>query len=164
MNSMLNPILLGKLGKDYFTDIKRLERYDHNKMIKYSNKVFKKTVNYAFTVPFYYDLCEKDGIKKTDIKSINDIQKLPIINRQDIINNYPDKTVNPKIRKKSTLINTSGSTRNPVTLYSDQYTLIKGIMAHIRELKYYGIKWNKSRISVIANFYSQTTPTQTINP
>ena len=163
MSLLSNPILIGKLTKDYFTDIKRLEKYNYNKLMKYRDKVFRKIVNYAYTVPFYSDLCKNIGVSKNDIKNINDIQKLPIINRQNIIKNYPDRTINPKLRKKSTLINTSGSTRSPVTLYTDQYTLLKGIMAHIRELRYYGVKWNKSRISVIANFYSQTTPTQTLD-
>ena len=152
-----------KLGRDYILDTRRFDKYNFNQIQKYRDKIFQGIVKYAYTVPFYKKIYKATGIYPGDIKGIKDIEKLPIVSRQDLIDNFPDWTINPKLKKKSILMNTSGSTRNPVSLYTDQYTLNKALMAHIRALRCYGIKWYKSRISVIANFYERTLPTRTVD-
>ncbi|MEG1027968.1 MAG: phenylacetate--CoA ligase, partial [Oscillospiraceae bacterium] len=40
-------------------------------------------------VPFYKDLFDKNGIKPEDIKSINDLGKLPFTTKQDLRDTYP---------------------------------------------------------------------------
>ena len=160
MSLLLNPPLLVKIIKEYISDMGRLEKYSFDKINKYRNNVFKKLIKYAYTVPVYRDKYKKAGIKIQDIKSIEDIIKLPIVHREDLIKSYPHGLIPPIQRRDRILVNTSGSTRNPVRLYMDQYTLLKSLILYVRELRHYGIKWTKSRISIIGNFYQQTALTR----
>jgi phenylacetate-CoA ligase len=159
MNAV-KPGLLLTVFKDYLSDIDRIKKYNFERLKRYQNNAFLKLIRYAYTVPLYREKYKEAGIHPGDIRGIEDIGKLPIINREDVIRHFPLGTVAPRLKRKSVVINTSGSTRNPVSLYVDQYTLMKALIAYVRELRQYGIKWNKSRISVIANFYSRTAPTQ----
>ncbi len=157
---LANPFQLLRMIADYLSDINRLDYATFEQIKQYQDRAFCNLIKYASTVPLYKQKFNETGIQPEDIAGINDIEKFPIINRQDVIDHYPSGSVAPALKKRSVLVNTSGSTRNPVTLYVDQYTLIKALIAYVRELRQYGIRWNSSKISVIANFYSSTAPTQ----
>ena len=160
MNLLFNPPLLIKIAKDYLSDMDRLTRYSFDKIDEYRNNAFRKLIQYAYTVPIYRDKYKKAEVKIQDIKSIEDIVKLPIVHREDLIKSYPHGLIPPVPRRDRILVNTSGSTRNPVKLYMDQYILMRSLILYVRELKYYGMRWNKSRISIIGNFYQQTALTR----
>jgi len=160
MGPSFKPWLLVMLAKDYLSIISRLDCYDFDQIIKYRNKLFRHIIKYAFTVPLYKKKYNAAGIKPGDIKGIEDIEKLPIINREDIINGFPKEIIPPGTEKNFILANTSGSTRNPVSIFTDQYFLTKAMILFIRESRRHGLKWNKLRFSVISNFYSQTVPTR----
>ena len=160
MEPSFKPWLLVMLAKDYLSIINRLDYWDLDKIAEYRNKLFCHLIKYAFTVPLYKKKYGAAGIKPQDIKGIEDIEKLPIINREDIINGFPKEIIPPGTEKNFILANTSGSTRNPVSIFTDQYFLTKSMILFIRELRRHGLKWNKLRFSVISNFYSQTAPTR----
>ena len=91
MNPFLNPLNLLNFLKNYISDINRLENYSPEKMKKYRDKSFRKVVKYAYTVPLYHDKYKKAGIHPSDIRGIEDITKLPVISKNDIRNNFPDR-------------------------------------------------------------------------
>lgn len=156
-------LILLKAFAHLLSDLDKLKYYDFERIKSQRNKIFQQQIKYASKVPLYQEKFKQIGITPEDIKGIEDIEKLPIINRKDIIAYYPKGIIAPGYEKDSILVNTSGSTRNPVSIYVDQFTLLKALIGYVRELRQYGIKWNKSRISIIANFYSQTAPTQYID-
>lgn len=50
----------------------------------------KKVVKYAYdNVPFYRDLYDKNNVSPDDIETLEDIQKLPFITKDDLRNTYP---------------------------------------------------------------------------
>jgi len=155
----LFPMLL-KMASNYLADQERLKRYSFDKIKKVRDKNFLNLLKYAKTVPLYTKKFAEAGIDIKDIKGFSDIEKFPIIHRDDLIAHFPSGIIAPGMKDKSIMVSTSGSTRNPVTLYLDQFTLLKALIVYARELKNYGIRWNKARISLIANFYSSTAPTQ----
>ena len=159
MVSKSNPFLIYKIIKHYLSDINRFQTYDFEKIKNFRNKLFRKLLKYAFTVPLYKKKYSDAGISIEKIKSLEDIEKLPIITREDLMNNYPSGVIPYKKEKKSILMNTSGSSRNPLSYYTDQLTLMKTLIIYIRELREYDFQWKKSKMSVIANFYSGTGPT-----
>ena len=163
MVSLLKCSVLLKMLYEYLPDINRFNNFDYQKLIKYRNSRFRKLIKYAFNVPLYKKKFEKEGIKKDSINGIEDIEKLPIITRQDIIKYFPNGIIPKSHKKKSVFIDTSGSTRKPISYFTDQYTLMKNLILYVRQLRYYGIKWNKSKITMIANFYSRSGPTQYFN-
>lgn len=163
MDSMINPSLFSlflKTASNYLSDLDRLKLHNIEKIKKHRNKSFQKLVKYANSVPLYNRKFKDAKISHKKIKGFEDIEKFPIINREDVKANYPSGIIAPGLEKNSIIVSTSGSTRTPVSLYLDQFTLLKALIIYARELRYYGIRWNKSRLSLIANFYSDTAPTQ----
>jgi len=160
MSIPINPLIIGKVIKHYYSDIHRFKTNNYDKIKNFRDKKLRQLIKYAYTVPLYNEKFKKTGIKPEDIHTIEDIQKLPVITRKDMVKNFPDKILPPKINKeKLVLLNTSGSTRDPVKYYTDQFTLMKSNIIYVRSLRNFGFKWNKTKFSIIANFYSGTGPT-----
>jgi phenylacetate-CoA ligase len=160
MVTIINPLMIGKVIKHYLSDIHRFDSKDFEKINKFRNKLFLNLVKYAFTVPLYKKKYSEAGISINKIKSLADIDKLPIITREDLMNNYPSKVIPSGMKKKSVLMNTSGSTRNPLLYYTDQFTIMKTLIIYVRELREFGFQWNNSKITIIANFFLGTGPTR----
>lgn len=140
------PLTLAKIPLLYISDIDRLFESEE-KIEKYRSKCFKKIIKYAMKIPLY-----KEKYKGIDINSISleNIENLPILKKEDIRKNFPDKII-PDKRKKYSIVSTSGSTGKPVSIYVDFYTIIKALMGFLRELREYDINWMKDRMSIIAD-------------
>jgi len=151
VNDVINPIFLVRLLKDYLTDVGRI-RKEGEKIERYRNKCFRRIVRYAYSVPIYRKKYKEAGIHPDDIKSIEDIKKLPFITKNDLRKNFPDGIVPTGFDTKNAyLISTSGSTGQPVSIYVDTYTIIKALLGFIRELKECGVNWRKTKMTVIAD-------------
>jgi len=54
-------------------------------------RYFKSLVNHAYnTVPYYHKKFQEIGLKPSSIKSLEDIRKIPILHKEDILKNYSD--------------------------------------------------------------------------
>ena len=88
---------------------------------KIRQKKLKALIKHAYdNVPFYHRKFRDSGLKPNDIKTFEDLTKLPILRREDVQTHFKDmvaKGVNIRKCKKYT---TSGSTGAPVTIISDQ--------------------------------------------
>ena len=52
----------------------------------------KKTVKHCMNSPFYKKRFEECNLKPEDIKSLDDIRKIPFTTKQDLRDNYPSNT------------------------------------------------------------------------
>ncbi|HKZ95121.1 MAG TPA: AMP-binding protein [Candidatus Bathyarchaeia archaeon] len=81
-------------------------------------------VRYAYdNVPFYHKLLNAINVKPTEIKTVNDLKRLPIISRRQVQENYASiisREFNPA---KCAKHKTSGSTGVPLTVLTDYRTL-----------------------------------------
>jgi len=64
--------------------------------------------------PFYRDRLEKAGISRKDIKSIDDITRLPFTVKDDLRDNYPFRIFSKPVKGIAELHVSSGTTGNPV--------------------------------------------------
>ena len=100
MNPFYNPFFLLKILKYYFVDINNLRRFNEIQLKRFRDKKFRKIIKYAFTIPMYNELYEKAGISFDDIRSLDDITRLPIISKDDIKKYFPDGLI-PRNRDKN---------------------------------------------------------------
>ncbi len=164
MNPFSNPIFLSKILKSYLFDIDRLKKLNDEELKNYQDKQFKKMVEFAYTVPMYYDKYKKAGVHPNDIEGIKDITKLPIINKEDIKNYYPEGIISPKSNKNQLIkISTSGTTGKSLSIYEDIYGVVIWFFSLIRCIKEHGISWRKHRITLIADFAPHTIEYRFIN-
>lgn len=109
------------------TNILKTERFleesqwwDETEMYEFRTRKFIALVHYAIeNVPFYKEYSKKKNLRISNFKSLEDIEKLPIINKQ-IVRSNPEQFQSMKINYKSRSINkgsTGGTTGAPMKLY-----------------------------------------------
>ena len=160
MNPFLNPIFLSWILKTYLLDINRLRKLKEEDLRKYQNKCLRNIVKHAYSVPLYHEKYKKDGIHPNDINGVEDIQKLPIISKDDIKNYYPDGIISQRTPKEKLIsISTSATTGKSLTIYSDMYDVVRWFFTYIRVIREYGINWRKNRLTIIGDLAPHTIGT-----
>jgi len=164
MNPFYNPIFLLKALKSYLFDIDRLRKIDEKKLRNYQNKKIRELVKFAYNVPLYHDKYKKFGIHIDEIKTIDDLKKIPTVSKDDFKNYYPDGIVSSKVNKNKLIqVSTSGTTGKILTIYVDMFDIVIGLFGYIRSIKEHGINWRKDRLTIIADFAPHTVETGYIN-
>jgi len=128
LNPFYNPFFLLKVLKSYLIDIDNLRRFNEDQLTRYRDKKFRKIIRYAFTIPMYNDLYKKAGIGIGDINGLEDINKLPIISKEDIKSYFPNGlTPENKNKDNFVTVSTSGTTGKSLSIYVDMYDIIMGL-------------------------------------
>jgi len=160
MNPFLDPRFLIRVTKSYLRDIDRLRRWDEETLRSFRNKQLQTMVRRAFSTPLYNDLYKQSGITHDDIKTMDDIGKLPIISKEDFKGRDPTDLV-PKGIDPSSLIkvSTSGTTGKSLSIYVNMYEIIMGLFGYLRTTREYGFHWRKHKLSIIGDFAPHTAET-----
>jgi len=83
-------------------------------------KKLRAIVKYAYEkVPFYHRLLEANSIQPSDIRTIQDLQKIPIVTREDVQRNFAGMLSRDTNRDKCSKHKTSGSTGIPIPVFLD---------------------------------------------
>jgi phenylacetate-CoA ligase len=95
------------------------------------SKRLKALVKHAFeNVDVYRRKYDQAGVRPEDIQTIDDLHKLPIITRQDLIDGFPDAILARNCsRQDCQLAATSGSTGTPLKVYKDRSLLRRSALA-----------------------------------
>ena len=104
--------------RKYINDVERLYEMSPEELRARNERCFLELFNKAYdNSPFYQKLYSDAGINKEDIKSLEDIKKLPIITK-DMIKAHAEEI---RIAPKWKLIknHTSGTTGTPLMVYED---------------------------------------------
>lgn len=158
MNPFLNPLFAARSIARYLTAINRAWRLTPEELKRYQDRALKKTLAYAYRVPLYHRKYREAGIHPDDIRGIDDIHKLPLITKKDLIEGFPDRIIPPGYdTAHAYVVGTSGSSGRPVSMYKDiEYITIEALAA-VRQLRAYGMSWRKTRITNIGDFSVPTT-------
>jgi phenylacetate-CoA ligase len=151
MNPLLNPLISIPLLRSYLTDAKRLKVKGPKQIEAYKTKALRKIISYAYTIPFYHTIYKKAGIHPHDIRTLNDITKLPFITKEDIKQQFPNNLLQ-KTQKNKHIVCTGGTTGKPLCIHTDFYTIGKAVMLTIRELENLGLSWKNTRFAHVGNF------------
>jgi len=101
---------------DFIYD-KKIETISKKKLRELQLKRLKETVHRVYdNVPFYKKKFKKLGIKPDDIKTLDDIVKLPLTTKDDLRDNAPFKMMSINLNECIELHASSGTTGIPVTV------------------------------------------------
>jgi len=105
---------LHQLQKNQWLTLPELEKLQHKKL--------KAIVRHAYqNVKFYHKMFDRWGIKPREIKTKEDLTKLPLITKSDITNSFPNDIVANNIdMEQCHNSRTSGSTAEPLTSIFDE--------------------------------------------
>jgi phenylacetate-CoA ligase len=102
----------------YFYAMSRRAYWNREQLVRYQNDKVREIVKYAYeNVPFYQEAFKKNQVKPSDIRTADDLSKIPILSKEDIKQNTSrivSKQFETTHLKK---VSTSGSTGEPLTIY-----------------------------------------------
>ena len=95
---------------------KKMEAISRSELEKHQLKQLKKTVHLVYDqVPFYQRKFKEMGVKPADIKTLDDIRKLPFTTKSDLRDNMPFGMMSASLDDCVELHASSGTTGIPVT-------------------------------------------------
>jgi phenylacetate-CoA ligase len=83
----------------------------------------QKTVRHCMNSPFYKKRFEDNHLKPEDIRSLNDLRKIPFTTKQDLRDTYPFGMAAVPLEKAVRLHSSSGTTGNPTVILHTQKDL-----------------------------------------
>lgn len=83
----------------------------------------QKTVNHCMNSPFYQNKFKELGITPDDIKTLDDVRKLPFTTKEDLRENYPFGICCVPMKDCVRLHSSSGTTGNPTVVLHSQRDL-----------------------------------------
>ena len=119
---------------------KKSQWWSEEKIREYQFQKFRKLVYHAYhTVPFYQKRYREAGIEPDDIRTPEDIARLPFVTREDIMQ-YSREMRSTRRFPRLTVKITGGSTAQPIKIYKNPYSTCLEDAALWRSLSWYGIK------------------------
>jgi phenylacetate-CoA ligase len=87
-------------------------------LVEHQNKCLRRVVRHAYdSVPFYRRKYDEVGVKPEEIKTVEDLSKLPIISKSEIRQNMNDVISSDYSMESLRVLSTSGSTGQPLKVY-----------------------------------------------
>ena len=85
-------------------------------------KMLRGIIKHAYeNVPFYHQKFRLVGIKPDDIKTVDDLKKIPVTTKQELRDNFPEGVITKGVDiNKCWVSHTSGSTGMPLTIIYDE--------------------------------------------
>src|SRR3989338_1819203 len=101
----------GNEFRDYFKALNKSEFYPLEKLERLQEEKLRRLIKHAVNnVPYYKDLFEREKLTIDDIQTKEDLQKLPILTKEEIRKNYDKMIIKSGDLSKLTLVATGGST------------------------------------------------------
>jgi phenylacetate-CoA ligase len=100
---------------NYLNLLQQSQRWRRDEFSKYQDTRVRQVVRYAYqNIPFYRRHYQEHNIDVASIKGVEDLEKLPVVTKNDIISNWNDFSPNKRTRSRS--FYTSGTTGTPLRI------------------------------------------------
>lgn len=112
-----------------------------DKIRELQNAKLRKLIESSYAhVPYYRELLDSRGLKPSDIQSVDDLTKLPLLTQDEIRKHCDHGLIHQGIPAKDrTMLYTSGSTGEPKRLYLSKTDRAYGRAAYYRFLRWCGV-------------------------
>lgn len=150
--TLINPLIPKKTrvclcyGKDvekYYDFLEKSQWWSRAELDNYQNEKLRKLIRHAYSnVPYYRELFVKINLHPDDIKTIEDLAKIPILTKKIIRKHFPEDITAQNIAKARVIqASTGGSTGEPLIFYMDKFSHNLSWAAYFRFFKWIGYKW-----------------------
>jgi len=118
---VFNPFLDFMRGTKVAACLRELEKsqwFTREKLMEIQRENLRLLVRHAYENTFYYHMVLKErGLKPEQIRTVEDLSKLPILTKADVRRNFDDLTAMNFYREKKIPYTTGGSTGEPLKFY-----------------------------------------------
>lgn len=129
-------------GEKKLAELLKTQYFSADEMLNYQSAAFVKIARHAINnTAFYKSWASKNGIVAGDIKSIEDLNLFPIIEKAYIRENAQEFRAQPLSGKsKQITLHTSGTTGTPLSVYTDQDSRSEHYAFFSRLRSWYGLQ------------------------
>jgi phenylacetate-CoA ligase len=145
----------GKGIYEAYSDLKQIQHASQEEIEKIADKKLKNIIEYADKNVFYYKyLFKENDVNVSEFKGVDDLSKIPVLDKRKIRDNYPDKITAPDTLKNAVQGITSGTTGEPLFFYNDRlaqpYSIASIMFANeLMGVKPFDTHWNLRTIKKI---------------
>lgn len=150
-------IMLGSGFHDYFGKLNRTQWYKLEDLNKLQEKKLRALIKHAyFNVPYYHRIFNENNINYQDIRTLEDLEKLPLLTKDDIRNHFNELIAVNASDYMYGVGKTSGSTGKPLSFLLDQQNREMEYATVWRQLNWAGIKFNDKIATFRADLVDET--------
>jgi len=133
-------MIRGRRTRSAYLELKTSESFTRVQLHELQLQRLQALVSHANeTSPFYRARLKEMNLSPRDIKSLDDLTKLPFLTKDDVRDNLETGLLSDAIPRKHMLrINTSGSTGRPFTIFADRSQLEVRFASTLRALEWTG--------------------------
>ena len=130
----------------YYDFLEESQWWSADKLKEYQDEKLRNLIRHAYSnVPYYREVFDRHGIKPQDIRSSEDLVRIPILTKDIIRKNFPEKIVAETEKVNTDAIwTTGGSTGMPLKFYGDIRSNNIAWAAFFRFLRWTGYEWGDS--------------------
>lgn len=135
--------MLGQGFHDFFRELDKTQWLEPGELKKHQEKRLRALIKHAyFNVPYYHRIFRENNIDYEDIKTLEDLNKIPFLTKDDIRTHYSELIAVNAADYKYGAGHTSGSTGKPLSFLLDQQNREIEYAAVWRQLKWAGVGIN----------------------
>lgn len=140
--------MINKTAFRYYADLEKTQWLSREDLEKLQLAKLKRIINQAYYhVPYYRERFDQLRLKPEDVKTLEDIRKLPYLSKDDIRSNLFFSLFSDNYNKKNILrITTSGSTGEPLVLFVDKEQLNLRFASTLRGMEWAGYRFGDKQI------------------
>ncbi len=122
----MNPFVVSQLA----WSVLRTPRVDRTALDRMQNRKLRRIVDHAYKhVPYYRRLFESAGVDPSSVRSVADLNRIPITTKKDLQHAGLDAVSTFYSREKLVTSRTSGSSGEPITLFFDRrFEWLRGLV------------------------------------
>jgi len=137
----LSDLVLGSSVSKNLKFLQNSQHWTRSQIDNYQNQRLRKLIHHSYeNVPFYRELFDDLNLKPEDIQTKEDLNKLPIVTKDDL-RRSKDKHLASNIKKKELVFaSSSGSTGEPFQFYKTKYSDSFDTAAALRGWAWMGYK------------------------
>lgn len=110
-----------KLFRRYLTALRESESWNREKLEELQNSRLRKIIRHCSeNVPYYRELFAENGIDPRSIRTRKDLEIIPLLSKEDILNNTDRMIAEGYSKKRLLAESSSGTTGKPLTVYWDK--------------------------------------------
>jgi phenylacetate-CoA ligase len=152
LNGKAFELYFERYGKKFTKIYKEFEKHQwlsESELIEYQNELLEGLINYAYHhVSYYNKLMRMKKLHPRDIKTIDDLPKLPVLTKEIIKNNYKNLISDEFHGYRLKHGHTSGTTGSPLDVCYNVRTCVVHHVADWRQKNWAGLKYGQPYASL----------------
>jgi phenylacetate-CoA ligase len=135
--------MISRVAALYYQELKQSQWLSPDKIKELQEVKLRRLINQAYYhVGYYRELFDKHGLKPSDISTIEDLQKLPFLDKNSVRSNLYFDLMSDNHDKRNILkVTTSGSTGEPFVCYADKHQLEIRWATTMRSMEWTGYRF-----------------------